>query len=360
MKEDHELVSDALAKGAEGFKPIMERYQHAVFGVAFSRVGDFHDSEDIAQQVFVEAFQRLAKLKDPGRLGAWLRSITINRSIDLLRRRKKDLSLHRAGNLASGASSPQAGMEKKELQEQVMAAISRLPLKQRETLTLFYVNGYSVQDIAMMADAPVSSVKRRLHDARKSLRKEMLNMVEDRLKAEVPKEDFAQKVFALVARPEPPLEEWPNIAAELRRIGARGAEGLVRALQSPDWRARVTAAIMIRQSGVAPEPVVEMLRACLSDSNQGVRGCAASALLALEVGDERKRREFVPLIVPHLGDLARGVRRRTAELLRDWAADVPLEAAAGALAREKHRATLARQQDLVLAVLEAREEKAKS
>lgn len=83
--EDRELVARALADGAEAFRPIVARYQHAVFAVALSRLRDFHDAEDVAQQVFIEAFQRLGSLKDPARLGAWLRSMTVNRCIDLLR-----------------------------------------------------------------------------------------------------------------------------------------------------------------------------------------------------------------------------------------------------------------------------------
>lgn len=86
MKEDRELVADALASGAEAFRSIVEGYQHAVFGIAWARLGDFHHAQDVVQQVFVEAFQRLDSLRDPARLGAWLRSMTVHCCIDLWRR----------------------------------------------------------------------------------------------------------------------------------------------------------------------------------------------------------------------------------------------------------------------------------
>src|SRR5204862_8160385 len=86
--DDAKLVEAALHGGPEAFAPIVERYQDAVFGVALARIGNFHDAQDVAQAVFVEAYQRLSSLREPAKLGAWLRTMTIARAIDLLRRRE--------------------------------------------------------------------------------------------------------------------------------------------------------------------------------------------------------------------------------------------------------------------------------
>ena len=74
MTRDEELCEAALAGEVAAFGLIVERYQDAVFGIALARVRNFHEAEDIAQQVFVQAFERLEDLKEPSRLGAWLRS----------------------------------------------------------------------------------------------------------------------------------------------------------------------------------------------------------------------------------------------------------------------------------------------
>jgi RNA polymerase sigma-70 factor (ECF subfamily) len=360
MEEDRELVAKALAGGPEAFGPIVERYQRAVFAVALSRLGDFHEAEDTAQQVFIEAFQRLGKLRDPARLGAWLRSATVNRCIDLLRRNKEDLGLD-PEELASHSPLPDEKLERKEVQGQVMAAISRLPPKQRETVTLFYISGHSIQEIARLQGVPAGSIKRRLHDARARLREEMLGMVEKTLKAEAPKEDFARRVFELLSRKgrssEPSVAEVPGMVSQLRTIGIRGVEGLVQALRAPDWQTRTTALWMIKESGVAPEPAVEALKQLLADTNQRVRSSAPAALLSLKVGEERKRQEFLPLIVPLLADPAREVRRGVASTLRDWAAEVPLEAAARALAEEMNGGVRKYLAPIVLGILESREKK---
>ena len=87
MTPDETLVARALAGGPESFAPIIDRYKDAVFGVALAKVRNFHDAEDIAQTVFVEAFQKLRNLREAGRLGPWLRTIAINRSINHLTRK---------------------------------------------------------------------------------------------------------------------------------------------------------------------------------------------------------------------------------------------------------------------------------
>ena len=90
--DDSALVAAALAGGPEAFAPIVERYQDAVFGVALARVGSFHDAQDVAQAVLVEAYERLSNLREPGKLGAWLRKMTIHRSQDLWRRRQREMA----------------------------------------------------------------------------------------------------------------------------------------------------------------------------------------------------------------------------------------------------------------------------
>lgn len=93
MKDDAQLLAAERAGGPEEFAPIVERYQHAVFGVALARLRNFHDAQDVAQTVFIEAFSRLDKLQYPNRLGAWLRSMAIHKSIDYLRGRQETVSM---------------------------------------------------------------------------------------------------------------------------------------------------------------------------------------------------------------------------------------------------------------------------
>jgi len=358
MKTDEELVAAAIAGGPEAFASIVERYQDAVFGVALARVGDFHAAEDIAQNVFVAAFERLATLKDPARLGAWLRSVAIHRSIDLLRSRRETTTVDERAMGATDEHGPPARLERRESRAAVLAAIGRLTRTQRETTTLFYVNGYSVAEVAAMQEVPVGMVKYRLHDAREKLKEDMIGMVENVLKSEAPKENLAQRVSEVLAQDYRDEHEHELFRA-LRRVGAEGGiDGFVRAFESPIAEARAQTVKFIAWFD-APENrrrVAGLLKRGMRDPSGRVR-CEAmrAALGRFACSDEQKRREFVPMAVGLLFDPTKYVREHAASILeKHWASDVPLDVAARAMLDEPNRAVRNVKEDLLRAVLDAR------
>ena len=252
------------------------------------------------------------------------------------------------------------------MRQAVLAAIARLSKAQRETTTLFYINGYSIAEVAGVQEVPVGTVKRRLHDARARLKEEMLAMVEDVLKSEAPKEDFAGRVMEVLSlrrpRPPRPCMPWREMAAELRQIGSRGIEGYVKAMDSPHSPIRVTAMSMIRHcvSDETKETVIGLLKSALNDPNKRVRRNAVDTILDVEVGDKRRREEFVPLVLERLGDVSIRVRRRAAYGLSLNAADVPWQQAAEALLAERDPGTRHFMGKLLRAILKVQQEAAKT
>ena len=342
VKTDGQLLKAALEGGPEEFGAIVERYQDAVFGIALARLRDFHEAEDIAQQVFVAAFERLDTLAEPSRLGPWLRSVTIHRCIDRLRGRRETVAAD-GSLMQSRDQEPPTEVENRELREQVLAAIGRLSKTQRETTTLFYINGYSVAEVAGMQEVPAGTVKRRLHDAREKLKEELMGMVEDVLKFEAPKEDFGKQVYEILCQhysagesPERRLG-WSQSIAALRRIGGKGMEGFIQALESRHSPTRIFAMHMLNRKAAPQnnEVVVELLKKGLADPNRKVRRFAVEALLCGDFAAERKRRGFVPLVIPLISDPSRRVRRAAAYELVDYWAAVPSEPVVKALLAEE-------------------------
>ena len=361
MEDDAALVAAALAGGPEAFGPVVERYQDAVFGIALARLRDFHEAEDTAQEVFVQAFECLGNLSDPKRLGAWLRSITIHRSIDRLRRRREAVDVDESGEPASHSPMPHEELARRELRDGVLAAIGRLSKTQRETTTLFYINGYSIEEVAAIQEVPAGTVKWRLHDARTKLKEEMMAMVEDVLKAEAPKEDFGEQVFGMLSRydqPQVPWEEWDEVRAKLREIGTDGIEGFIKALESPHSRTRAFAAAMLQGSGQSDKVVEELLKQSLTDPNRKVRRIAAGAILGIIAKDETRRGELVPCLMPLLRDRCRRVRAYVAGYLSlselgDCPKHIPLESVAGAVTQETEPGVRRKLIGLMAAVLDA-------
>ncbi len=187
-----------IQNGPEAFGAIVTRYQNAVFGVALSRLRNFHDAEDLIQTTFVEAFNRLDRLKDATNLGPWLRTIAINRCINFLKRRNRIVDFETIEEPVSETPSPQAELEKAELRREVLDAIGRLSKAQRETVTLYYIGEYTLAEVAAIQEVPLGTVKRRLHEARIQLKKDMFEMVEEVLKNNAPDEALANRVFQLL------------------------------------------------------------------------------------------------------------------------------------------------------------------
>ena len=346
MKEDAQLVAEVLAHGPAAFEPIVLRYQDAVFGTALARVGNFHDAEDIAQSVFVDAFTRLDRLKNPAGLGAWLRKIAIHKSIDHLRAKRENVDFEGIANDPKHAKQ-HSTLDGNDLRDQVLAAIGKLGKAQRETVTLFYINGYSIDEVAAMQEAPVGTVKRRLHEARNKLKEEMMKTVEGVLKSEAPKEDFGERVFEILScfkRAEgldDCLGGWGGIVSELRRIGSHGLDGFIRALESPHSPTRTFGAHLLGASSQKGEAVVELLKKAVKDQNRKVRRFSVEALMRIDARSERKMREFLPLVLPLLCDRSKRVRRAVAWGLCTWqkADTIPLEPVVQALVAEKDHVT---------------------
>jgi len=322
MENDVTLVAAALSGGPEMFGPIIERYQDVVFAVALARLGNFHDAEDIAQEVFIEAFDHLGKLGDPSRLGTWLRSIAVHRCIDHLRLRRGNISLDEiAEQVEDRESNPHIRIEYEELRVQVIEAIGRLSNKQRETTTLFYINGYSQEEIARIQEVPIGTVRRRLHDARKTLKEEMIRVVEDVLKSEAPKDDFGEKVYDILSRYHRPLvslEEWEEAASRIQEIGIAGVDGFVKALKSPYFQTRRFAVRILPSCVQNQEVVEELLKKSLADTNKEVRRAAFRSLAEVMQGDNDKRKELATCLVKLLKDPSWRIRWYVAWWLADY------------------------------------------
>ena len=362
MKDDLELVAAAVYGGPEKFGPIVERYQDAVFAIALARLRNFHDARDIAQDVFIEAFEHLDRLSNPSRLGAWLRSITIHRCIDHLRQRRHVIDVEEIAEQLEATSNPHTEVEQQELRDQVMAAIGRLSKKQGETTTLFYVNGYSQEEIASIQEIPIGTVKRRLHDAREKLKEEMINLVEDVLKSGAPKEDFGEQVYDILsryARPAVPWQEWDEISSKLREIGTQGMDGFKKALESPHSRTRVFALRMLPAFGLSDEAVEEVYRKCLTDPNKKVRKMAFMTLFNRMLEDEGKREELMPYFLSFLTDRSRKIRWGVAWYVcyvGDLARHVPLDRVVSAYLDEKDTRVRGYLEGLMRVVLKAQED----
>lgn len=180
------LVRRAQRRDVEAFGALVERYQDAVYGTALALLGDVHDAQEVAQETFLQGWRDLKGLRDPDNFPAWICRIARNRSVDLVRRKDRAVSLEKVREPQSPELGVPALLEASERRETVMRAIQALSEPLRVTVTLFYINEYSEKDVSTFLGCPLGTVKRRLHEARRQLRKGLMHMVAEELKKSRP------------------------------------------------------------------------------------------------------------------------------------------------------------------------------
>ena len=140
------LVNDCRNGSRKAQFELYKLYAHAMYNVALRIVNDDAEAEDVLQEAFLDAFNRIAYFRQETTFGLWLKQIVINRSINYLRKRKLELvSLDEV----EVADEPATDYEETTLKvEAIKAAMNELPDGYRVVLTLYLFEGYDHEEIA--------------------------------------------------------------------------------------------------------------------------------------------------------------------------------------------------------------------
>ena len=171
------LIPAAQGGDRLAFGELYAEYARAVHGIVLSRVPRA-DVDDLVQDVFVIAMQRLGTLRDPESFGGWLAAIARNRATDYLRRAPQTTELTDdllSNNAISSRAFPVRTASAPDRMEAlaVLAAIRALPDAYRETLVLRLVEGMTGPEIAARTGLTAASVRVNLHRGMKQLRERL-------------------------------------------------------------------------------------------------------------------------------------------------------------------------------------------
>src|SRR4029453_3360663 len=197
MTELPSLVRAAQDGDKDAFGQVVRQFQDMAYASAYATVGDGCLAQDIAQEAFLAAYLNLSKLRDPAAFPGWFRRIVLGHS--KRQRRSQPVTtvpLEDAGSLYTHLPDPALTLEETQLRQEVHSTIQRLPQSQRLVTVLFYVEGYSQQEIADYLELPASTVKKRLFDARQNFKGRMMHMVQEHLQQTKPSQNdhFANAV----------------------------------------------------------------------------------------------------------------------------------------------------------------------
>jgi len=176
LPSDGQLVVQLQSGDLDALGILYERFKTRVYRIALTVTRDPLAAEDILQDCFLRVYKYAHRIDSSLPLEPWLYRVTINLAYSW-EKRKKFWQTPLDGVLDRLASpkrlSPERQAEASYMQSQVMEAISSLSFNQRAVIVLYYLNSFSLKEIALVLDCPVGTVKSRLHYGRENLQRKL-------------------------------------------------------------------------------------------------------------------------------------------------------------------------------------------
>jgi len=167
--ERAELVSAARAGDLAAFERLMRQHERLVLATALRLTGRMEDAQDVSQEVFLKLHRNLGKLERAENVAAWLYRVTVNRCHDL-RRRKPEVGLEEAGEVASEAADPQQATAEEERRRALTLSLRLLSEKERAALVLRDLEGLSTAEVAEALGSSEATVRSQVAKARVKVR----------------------------------------------------------------------------------------------------------------------------------------------------------------------------------------------
>jgi len=170
-----QLVMAARSGNQAAQGALYERYQASCVALAIRLLGNRDEAEELVQDVFIHALARLDQLRVLEAFGGWLRQIVRRMAYNRSTRRRTAYSVENEllELVRTTEVTPLDEVLDEERRLQVQASLQKLGRLDRETLEAFYIGGQSLIEMSNDFSAPVGTIKRRLHVARKRLAREM-------------------------------------------------------------------------------------------------------------------------------------------------------------------------------------------
>lgn len=172
-QDDHLLIKDICAGQTQLYAILVKRYEGLIFTLCLRMMKNREDAEEVAQDVFVKAYQALSGFKGDAKFSSWLYRIAYNRSLDMLARKKRQPSFENTEELANSnfenIENALDNMEHAKQQSFIKEAINQLESEDAFIVTVYYYEEQSVAEIAQITGLTESNIKIKLFRSRKKL-----------------------------------------------------------------------------------------------------------------------------------------------------------------------------------------------
>jgi RNA polymerase sigma-70 factor (ECF subfamily) len=169
------LIREAQAGDRESLNELITQVQPYVLSLAKRKLSNVHEADELSQDVLVRIARKIGQLREPAAFAGWVRQIVCRLAANRFAQRGLTVVCDPESLEATHgfADNPSHGAEREESAAMVHEGLRRLGKIDRQTLEAFYLHGQSLAEMSSAFSAPVGTIKRRLHTARKRLAQEM-------------------------------------------------------------------------------------------------------------------------------------------------------------------------------------------
>jgi RNA polymerase sigma-70 factor (ECF subfamily) len=183
---EQQLIDGLIVQNKDAIEYLVNNYQKKVIKTAYYFIANMEDAEDLSQEVFLEIFKSISRYKRNASLYTWIYRITVNKSLDHLRRQKKRNILQTVGSFLRVSSdgtkrddntltTVDTRNEDKEIRKILDNAVNSLPENQKIAFILNKYEEMAYKEIAEIMNLSLSSVESLIHRAKLNLQKKLLN-----------------------------------------------------------------------------------------------------------------------------------------------------------------------------------------
>ena len=210
-KDDAQLIRRTLSGDELAFSTLIQKYQKGIHALAWRKIGDFHHAEEITQDTFLRAYEKLSTLKNPNQFAGWLYVIANRLCLNWMRKQKpamlsleqmsvKEIDTLTYGHSISEYRETEATEHRYEIVQKLLA---KLPESERTVMTLYYLGEMPAKEISKFVGVSVKTIHSRLHRARKRLQGEEELLIKEVLGNVQLPTYFIERIMQQVADLEP-------------------------------------------------------------------------------------------------------------------------------------------------------------
>ena len=196
--EDGYIINKCLDGNSAAFGFLVDKYKAAVYAFAYAELRNFHDAEDVTQEVFVKAYEKLHTLRRWDNFLAWLYSITSNLCKMFIRARSRRPDREFIADQESFEEPAIDPQRENPVMELLNDALDSLPETYRQTLTLYYLGGMSSMEIARFLGTSPTAIRHRLSRGRSKLKEGMTAMMSQTFEGQRLKASFTFRIVETV------------------------------------------------------------------------------------------------------------------------------------------------------------------